>query len=472
MNAALLVLAVRVVFEAPLVVSQFLDSDAFVRVIHGPVGSGKSSGCVTEILRRALEQEPDERGIRDTRWAVVRNTYRELDDTTRQTFEQWLGPLGKWREADFAFEIDRPLKDGTRLKTEVLFRALDRPEHVRKLLSLEITGAYINELREIPKAILDGLTMRVGRYPSMKDGGATWDGIWADTNPWAESSEYAELFADPPEGFALFRQPSGLSDAAENVENLKPGYYSRMMAGKDKALVDEYVHGKNPKSDKGSVYGEWIADLYARGRIGEFKFPTNDIRATYDLGIGDAAAIWFWRLNSKKQVDLVDWYENSGKGAEHYFEVMRERGYEYERVFLPHDGAARSFQTGISTEQLFRKEFGSKVVVLPRLSKADGIGAARWMLEQQMRIHEANCDEGLKRLKAHRFEWNEERKVYSKEPLHDWTSHTADALKYVAYAMKPAVAALPKPAPPKPALKPDVLTLDDFEALPTKRGRV
>lgn len=245
------------------------------------------------------------------------------------------------------------------------------------------------------------------------------------------------------------------------------------MAGKDKSWIDEYVHGKNPKSDKGSVYGDWVADLYARGRIGDFAFLKTEISVTFDIGIGDAAALWFWRLNKRGVPDLVDWYENSGKGAAHYFEVMKERGYEYSRVFLPHDGKARTFQTGISTEQLFRKEFGSRVHVLPRLSKADGIGAARWMLEQPIRIHEENCAEGIKRVKAHRFEWNEELKVYSKEPLHDWSSHTADSLKYVAMSVQPTERRDRKPEPAKPvALRPDAITLNDFDELPTKGGRV
>jgi hypothetical protein len=458
-------------FEAPPVVSQFQDSDAFVRVIHGPVGSGKSSGSIIEILRRAAEQEPDAKGVRDTRWVVVRNTYRELKDTTRRTFEQWLGVFGKWREADFTFEIDKPLKDGTRVKAEVLFRALDRPQDVKKLLSLEITGAYVNELREVPKPILDGLTMRVGRYPAKKDGGASWWGVWADTNPWAESSEYAELFANPPEGFELFRQPSGLSDEAENKEHLPEGYYARMSAGKDAEWIDEYVHGKNPRADKGSVYGQLLADLDARGRIGEFEHPSDGVFATFDLGVSDSTAIWFWRLNKHGVPDFIDWYECSGEGFSHYVEVLKSKPYAYSRIWVPHDARQRTFQTGVSTLELFAKEFPGLVAVTPELTVAGGIEAARWMLEQPIRFKQSACADGLKRLRGYRYQWDEDRKVFSKNPLHDWTSHTADGFRYVGCAVQTtaSLARADEKVKPKGPRSLNTFTLDELWETAPKR---
>ncbi len=468
MNAALLALVVSVglIYEAPHTVSRFMDSDAFVRVIHGPVGSGKSSGCIMEILRRAMEQAPNEQGVRDTRWAIVRNTYRELEDTTRKTFEQWLGPLGEWREKDFAFEIDSPLDDGSRMKTEVLFRALDTPKDVKKLLSLEVTGAYVNELREMPKVILDGLQMRVGRYPKKDEGGATWSGVWGDTNPWADGSEYADLFASAPEGFALFRQPSGLGPDAENIENLPDGYYTRMIAGKDAEWIDEYARGINPRSDKGSVYGHLLTALRERGGVSAFEHPSDGVFAVFDLGVSDSTAIWWFRIRDGLP-DVIDWYEASGKGASHYFEVLdgktppgvdRPRKYDLKRIYLPHDARQRTFQTGVSTLDQFLAAYPGRVGLVPGLDVSSGIDGARWLLEQPIRIH-VRCADGLKKLGAYRFEWDETKKVFKKTPLHDFSSHTADAWRYLAAVTKAvAVASRPPPAP-KP-IGPMRMTLD------------
>jgi hypothetical protein len=449
--SALLLFAAAVLavsdIEVPPTVWRFYQSDAFVRVLHGPVGSSKSSNCVLELGRRASLQRAHE-GLRDTRFAVIRNTYRELEDTTRATFDQWLGDAGEWREADFAFDIEGEADDGTTVKSEILFRALDKPKDVKKLLSLELTGAYINELREVPKLILDGLTSRLGRWPRKLDGGASWYGMWGDTNPWAESSEYAELFANPPNGFELFRQPSGLSPEAENIENLPDGYYERMCAGKSQDWIDEYVHGKNPKADKGSVYGEQIADLKRAGRICSFDHPLDGVNATFDLGLSDATAIWFWRIGPDGLPDILDWYEATGKSAEHFIAVLkgqmpdgvdRPRKYQLSRIWLPHDARQRTFQTGVSTFDRFLADpqLGRITEIVPELSIASGIDAGRWLLEQKPRIH-SRCADGVKMLGAYRFKFDDEKLVFSKTPIHNFASHTADAWRYVACVVQPS----------------------------------
>src|SRR5262249_18748953 len=118
-------------------------------------------------------------GKRRTRFAVVRNTYRELADTTLKTWLDWFpeSAVGNFDYQDMTHCID--LDD---VSTEVVFRALDRPDDVKKVLSLDLTGVWVNEAREVPKSIIDALTDRVGRYPSIRDGGATWSGVILDTN--------------------------------------------------------------------------------------------------------------------------------------------------------------------------------------------------------------------------------------------------------------------------------------------------
>lgn len=443
-------------YDATATVAAFMDSDAFVRVIVGPIGSGKSSGCVMEILRRAAEQAPGADNVRRTRFCVIRNTYPQLRDTTRKTFEQWIPEdIGVWHEQPFTFEIDRKLPDGTRMHCEVLFRALDSPKDVGKVLSLELTGAYFNELREIPKELFDGVQGRVGRYPSKAQGGASWFGVWGDTNPWHTGHWGYELFStgQRPEGFELFEQPDGLSAEAENKENLPAGYYARLCAGKDTEWIDEYVRGKYPKSDKGSIYGAVLDDLERRGGLlCSFDHPTDGVFASFDLGVSDATAIWWWRLGPGRTPDIIDWYEATGASAAHYFDVLRSRGYQYERIWLPHDARARTFQTGVSTVDLFLREFPGRVSITPEIGLESGIGAGRWLLEQPTRIH-ARCRDGVKRLRGYRYEWDEERKVYSKKPLHDWTSHTADAWRYVA-AVARATEEMTRPTPPAQPTEP------------------
>ncbi len=250
----------------------------------GPFGSGKSSACIAEFPIRAQEQKPGPDGIRRTRWAVVRNTYRELEDSTIRSFHEWLPPrhFGRWYVQDKRYVVQA----FENTEFEVLFRALDDPDDVKKLLSTEFTGAWVNEAREVPWTIIDALCGRVGRYPAMMNGGPTWFGLWMDTNPPDVESEWYSFFEDrgwlrsfedmvkqgvfppgtPPEDYAhIFKQPSGRAANAENLLNLVPGYYHRLAVGKKKDWIKVYVDGDYGfiTSDK-LVYPEYSDALHCR----------------------------------------------------------------------------------------------------------------------------------------------------------------------------------------------------------------
>lgn len=195
-----------------------------------------------DVLDHITRQRPGTDGIRRSRWAVIRNTYPELKTTTIATWHQLVSPqVGRW--------VDQgpPTHHltGPDLDAEVMFLALDSPSDVKKLLSLELTGAWINETREVPKAVLDTLTGRVGRWPAKAMGGPSWFGVIMDTNPPDDDHWWYRLAEkDRPDGFEFFAQPSGLSPEAENRENLPDGYYQRLLAGKAEEWVKVYVHGE------------------------------------------------------------------------------------------------------------------------------------------------------------------------------------------------------------------------------------
>lgn len=271
--------------------SAFHQSNAFVRLMFGPIGSGKSVACLMEMLVRAHAQEPNELGERKTRFAVIRNTYRELYDTTMKTFFDWVPEgYGHLLKQDMIWAIRTPLSDGTILNTEIMFRALDKPNDVKKLLSLELTGAFINEAREIPKQILDMLVGRVGRYPSKRDGGATWYGVWLDTNPPDSDHWIYNLFeVDKPDNHEIFHQPSGTSEEAENIENLPEGYYTNMQAGKDQEWINVYVHGQYGFVQDGKpVFIEYKDDIHATAEHIDVD-PRLTIYVGIDFGLTPAA---------------------------------------------------------------------------------------------------------------------------------------------------------------------------------------
>lgn len=244
--------------ETAPTISRFHWSNHAFRIICGPIGGGKSVACCVEIFRRCKEQLKGPDGLRRSRWLVVRNTKSQLKDTTLKTWFDWFPPgvgIGRWAATDSTFYFE--FGD---VRAEILFRALDTPDDVAKVLSLELTGAWLNECREIPQEIVEGLQGRLERYPSQAMGGSNYWMLLADTNPPEEESYWWRLMEHMPlEGNDMdtvvdcdvFKQPSGLSPEAENLKNLNPGYYSSKAKGRSKAWVDVYLHAKYAISQSG-----------------------------------------------------------------------------------------------------------------------------------------------------------------------------------------------------------------------------
>ena len=306
------------VYQAERTTSFFhLDSSA-VRGMMGPVGSGKSTGCTTEIMARAVTQPVDSTGKRRSRWSVIRNTYRELSDTTLQTWLDWFPEetCGHFNRGEMTHEVRLRLADDTELELDVMFRALDRPVDVKKLLSLELTAAWVNEAREIPKAIIDMLQTRIGRFPSYRDpafagcasllredgtwpdgltpmdivaAGGYWSGLIMDTNPPEEDHWWYKIFEDErPADWKLFRQPSGRGPKAENVHNLKPGYY-QATSGKSPEWIKVYFDGEyGYVLDGKPVYPEFTDSFHVTDWA--TPMPGVEIRVGIDFGLTPAAA--------------------------------------------------------------------------------------------------------------------------------------------------------------------------------------
>lgn len=275
-------------FKLSTTCARFVQDDSFVRAIMGPIGSGKSALCVNELIRLALEQQPSTYdGRRRSRWAIIRNTYGELRDTTIKTFFDWIPKeMGKWSVGDSTFHIRTP-----ELDIEFIFRALDRPGDIKKLLSLELTGAFVNEAREIPRAVVEMLIGRLGRYPRKAEGGPSRYCLIMDTNPPDEDHWWYRLFEEvrPPE-WKLFKQPSALSADAENIENLPSDYYTRLSYGKDAEWLKVYVHGQYGNIQDGKpIFPEYNDALHTSQDV--IPITIADTAIGIDFGLTPAAVI-------------------------------------------------------------------------------------------------------------------------------------------------------------------------------------
>lgn len=247
-------------FSAPPTCAQFMKSQAFGRLIAGPVGSGKTTACLFELFRRACEQEPAPDGFRYTRFAIVRQTLKQLKDTVLKDITSWLSGIASYKVTEHTIFIN--IGD---VRSEWLLIPLDTPEDQARLLSMQLTGAWMSEAIEMDVGLIDSLAGRCGRYPSAALGGASWFGIIADTNMPSEGSDWHKLMeTDTPPDWTIHIQPGGLEPDAENLEWLTqtpetlkypPGhdirqaqgrtYYERLARSPRGAdWVQRYVHAR------------------------------------------------------------------------------------------------------------------------------------------------------------------------------------------------------------------------------------
>lgn len=426
-------------------IREFARSNARLRGLMGPFGSGKSSGCVIELIRRGLAQIPGQDGIRRSRWAVIRNTYRQLEDTTIKTVLQWLPPnyFGRWLSSAHEYKLTR-FKD---CEIEILFRALDRPDHVSNLLSLELTGAWVNEAREVPWAIISGLMGRIDRYPTLQNGGATYAGVWMDTNPPDDESWWYQLFeehlkpgTDQPSEFdaILFKQPSGLSPEAENLPNLKGDYYLNLSKLYDTEHAKIYVHGQYGMIQDGKpVYADYNDTLHCQ--------PCSPVKGKviyrgWDFGLTPACV--FTQVSATGRWMIFDemWSEDSGidRFGDAVIEACRQKyaGYEFEDYGDP-VGDTRAQTDEKTCFQILR---GKGIKIMPGTqdltSRIESVSKPlRTLIQGKPQLV---IDPGCKMLRKGfqgRYEYKKIKTAdnrYHETPDKSDYSHPHDALQYVA----------------------------------------
>lgn len=334
-------------------VAEFMQCDARMRVIQGPVGSGKSVGCVMEIPRRAAATPPGPDGIRRSRFVIVRNTMPMLRDTTIKTFLDWLKPgiAGTWHATAKEFV----LRWGD-VEAEILFRALDDANDVSKLLSLELTGAWLNECRSIPKEIVEGLAKRVGRYPKIEEVGPYWHGIWADTNPPNTETWWWRMMEkiDGENGWAVFKQPSGRSPEAENLEYLPEGYYD--VTGLSEDFVRVYVDGLYGLSRAGvAVYDKTFKETLHVAPTAPVPFASTPVIIGLDFGRTPAAVLG--QVQGGGRVALLDEVTSFNMGLEVFLReklrpLLNSSRYEGSRFVIVGDPAGKQ-KSQLSEESAF-----------------------------------------------------------------------------------------------------------------------
>lgn len=249
----------EIYYTAPPTCAEFMKSTAFFRLIAGPVGSGKTTACLFELFRRACEQDPAPDGFRYTRFAILRQTLSQLKQTVLKDITQWLRGIAEWKVSENTIYVT--IGD---VKSEWVLVPMEDPEDRKRLLSSQLTGAWISECIEIDVELVADISGRCSRYPSGLHGGCTWAGVIADTNMPPEGTPWhTNMALSVPPDWHVFIQPGGLSEEAENLEWLNQTkdslklalndparrsqgriYYERLARNNSPDWVKRYVHAQ------------------------------------------------------------------------------------------------------------------------------------------------------------------------------------------------------------------------------------
>jgi len=184
---------------------------------------------------------------------------------------------------------------------------------------------------------------------------------------------------------------------------------------------------------EGAYYSKYIDRMRVKGQIGQVPYEAAfKVHTSWDLGVRDSTTIIFFQVIGQT-VRIIDCYENSKVGLEHYIKVINEKPYTYGRHIAPHDIQVREFTSGMARIEKAR-QLGVQFTVAPNISIQDGIEAVRSAFSK-IWIDEIACKPLIKALENYRQEYDVKKRVYKSHPLHDYCSHWADNLRYLALSL-------------------------------------
>lgn len=296
---------------------------------------------------------------------------------------------------------------------------------------------------------------------------------WSVANPMAHA--YLSPILAENNGWALFIYTArGYNHGHSTYEGAKtdPTGFSQLLTVDDTQAISQEAlmrqlktycdlygeeHGKSlfrqeyfndwSAANIGAILGLDLEKAERDGRVSdEVVVDEWPIEISSDIGFRDTASWWFWQPR-KGGFDLVDYDQGIGMDADDWIERLKTKPYKLGKIWLPHDAKAKTFQSKHSSVERFLLAFGNdKVGIVPDSKKADRINAARRVIGS-CRFHRTKCKDGLSGLRSWSYEFDEEKKIYSREPKHDWASHPGDAYSYGCQIMAERVIEIKKEQP-------------------------
>jgi hypothetical protein len=369
--------------------------------------AGKTVATINDLVRRAIRA-----GKHEGRYAYVAPLFNQAKDIAWSYLKRYAAPALVKAPNETELRVD--LANGARVR---LYGA-DNPDRLR---GLYLDGIVLDEFADMVPAVWHEVVR-----PALSDrrGFATFIGTPKGKNAFWDLWQLAQ---HDTSWFPLMLRASA-TDLIPDDELRE----ARGQMGEDQ-YAQEYECSFEA-AIKGAFYAAELRRADEEGRIGRVPIDRAvPVHTAWDLGVSDSTAIWFIQCVGRER-RLVDYHESSGVGLDHYAGVLddkrRAHRWIYGRHFLPHDIAFREMSTGHSRLETLRG-LGIEPEIVRQANVLDGINAVRRMLDRTW-IDAERCARGLEALRQYRREWDNRLKDWKASPLHDWSSHGADALRIFA----------------------------------------
>ena len=365
---------------------------------------GKTVASLNDLIRDALTIDRQ-----NVRVAYIAPYYRQAKAIAWDYLKEFTAPIPGIEVNASELRIDFP--NGARIR---LFGA----DNYDAMRGLYFDSVVLDEPADFPASawptvIRPALADRKGR--------ATFIGTPKGKNDFWEIYNYAKT---APDWFCAMYKASetDILDVEELIE-------AKRTMGEDR--YEQEFECSFEAAIQGAYYAAEMKEAMDAGRICAVPYDKSlSVVTAWDLGIGDSTAIWFAQY-AGREIRIIDYYENSGVGLDHYAKVLADKGYHYTRHVLPHDARVKELGSGKSRIETLANLGISDVQIAPSLAVEDGIQAVRSMIGRTW-FDADKCERGVEALRQYRREFDDKLKTWRGRPLHDWTSHGADAMRYLA----------------------------------------
>ena len=382
------------------------------KVVYGGRGSGKSWSIAQLLIMQAYKEK--------TRILCAREIQKSINDSVIQLLADTIERM----KLENFFEVQKTQILG-RNGSRFIFEGLQA--NITKIKSMEgINRVWIEEAEKVSTKSWTTLIPTI-RTPNSE--------IWVSFNPSDELDPTYQMFVlNPPPD--TYRVKVNWSDNPWFPEVLDKE--RRHLEKLDKDLYNHIWEGDCLVNQKGAYYAKQIEQARLDDRIGRVAIdPVLPVHTFWDLGIADATAIWVVQ-RAGTEIRVIGYYENSGEGLQHYINWLHEfrdkHMVTFGDHFAPHDIRVRELTTGKSRKDQAR-QMGISFQITPNIPVMDGIEAGRRILGRCW-FDEKRCADGLRALSYYRCEYDEDKRIFKDRPLHDWSSHGADAFRYFAVAWR------------------------------------